>query len=59
MSVQPTDADDGYATLGVDAREMDRYADITLDNGETLVYDLEDEDAWIQAEFAISIEMMV
>lgn len=57
MSVQPTD--DDYVTLGVDAREMDRYADVTLENGDVLVYDRDEEDAWIQAEFAIGLEMMV
>lgn len=59
MSVQPKDDDEGFVTLGVDAQEMDRYADLTLENDETLIYDRDDEDAWIQAEFAIRLDMML
>jgi hypothetical protein len=56
MSVRTDDAE--YDTVGVDAAEMERYAEVTLDSGDVIVYDRDNEDAWIQAGTAIRLEFM-
>jgi hypothetical protein len=38
-----------YPTLGIDAVSLSRYDDIETDEGDLLVYDVENEDAWIQS----------
>lgn len=54
-----TPADDGYATLGVDARDRGRYAEIRLEDDQVLIYDQEEEDAWFQSGSAVSLDEMV
>lgn len=58
MSAQPAKDDDQFVTIGVDAQDMHRYAELTLENGEVLIYDRENENAWFQSESAIQLEMM-
>lgn len=36
----------------------ERYAALDTDDGETIIYDLEDESAWIQSAFAIELDAM-
>jgi len=47
------DADDRsnrrYPTLGIDAASLSRYDDVEADDGDLLVYDVENEDAWVQS----------
>jgi hypothetical protein len=38
-----------YPTLGLDAVSLSRYDDIEAADGDLLVYDVENEDAWIQS----------
>lgn len=38
-----------YPTLGVDAVPLARYDDVEAETGDLLVYDVENEDAWIQS----------
>lgn len=44
-----------FTTLGPDAQEYEAYAMVTLDAGQVLLYDVDDEDAWIQSDTAVSL----
>lgn len=55
----PTRADSEYQTIGVDAAELQRYAEVTLENGEVVIYDQENENAWIQSPSALGLEFMI
>jgi hypothetical protein len=57
MSVRTGD-DTEYRTVGMDAAELQRYADVSLENGEVVVYDRDNEAAWLQSESAIGLEFM-
>jgi len=54
-----TDAGDGqrYPTVGADSDAYERYRAEWTD-GELLVYDTEEEGAWIQSESGISLDFM-
>ncbi|WP_161625219.1 DUF7331 family protein [Halosimplex carlsbadense] len=56
MSV--TDEAAEYQTVGTDSAELQRYDDVTLEEGKVLIYDQEDETAWIQSTSAIELEFM-
>ena len=58
MSVSADDDDTRYRTVGMDATELQRYADVTLENGEVVIYDQDNEAAWIQSESAIGLEFV-
>jgi len=36
-------------SLGVDAAELEEFANVQTGEGEVLIYDVENEDAWIQS----------
>jgi len=55
MSVDTTDGDEEYGTVGVEAVVLERYAAVELENREVIVYDREDEEAWIQSESAVGL----
>ena len=38
---------------------LERYADVTTHEGELLVYDVDEEDAWIQADLYYSRDALV
>jgi hypothetical protein len=59
VAARTGDGDTEYGTVGVDARELGRFADVTLEDGEVIVYDQENEDAWVQSSSAIGLEFMV
>lgn len=56
MSATPSNPADGNPTVGIDAREYDRYADLTTANGEVILYDIDVETAWIQSDLAFDLE---
>jgi len=56
MSV--TDEDTEYQTVGTDAADLQRYDDVTLEDGKVLIYDQDNEAAWIQSTSAIGLEFM-
>lgn len=58
MSARTDDGSD-YTTVGVDAPRMERYADLTTEDGDVLVYDQDNEDAWIQSDTALRRELVV
>ena len=47
-----------YGAVGAAAATAGRYADITLEGGEVVIYDVNDEAAWVQSEAAVSLELM-
>lgn len=55
MSTRPDDGAE-YTTIGVDAPEMERFDAITLEDGDVLVYDRGNEDAWIQSDTAVALD---
>ena len=42
-----------------DAAPLERYADVTTYDGEMLVYDVDEEEAWIQADVYYSRDALV
>jgi hypothetical protein len=42
----------------MDATELQRYADVTLESGEVVIYDQDNEAAWIQSESATGLAFM-
>lgn len=45
-----------YTTLGPDAAAYERYATIELDEGVVLLYDREEEEAWLQSDVAVDLD---
>lgn len=45
-----------YTTLGPDAAGYERYATVELDEGVVLLYDREEEDAWLQSDAAVELD---
>jgi len=56
MSAQPSDATDTNPTVGIDAQEYDRYAALSTENQEVIIYDLAIETAWIQSDVVVELE---
>jgi len=56
MSATPSSPTDHNPTVGVDAQDYDRYADLTTADGEVIVYDLDVETAWIQSDVAVDLK---
>lgn len=50
MAASSTCPGEDCSTLGVDAVSLDEFADVETNDGELLVYDEENEDAWIQSD---------
>lgn len=50
--------DDSDETIAIEAANLERYTDIRLENGEVVIYDVDDENAWIQAASAVPLETM-
>jgi len=53
-----TDGDTEYRTVGVDAPELQQYAAVSLEDGEVIIYDQDNEKAWIQSPSALGLEFM-
>lgn len=51
--------EDECLSVGVDAVPRHRYEDVTTYEGDLLVYDVESEDAWIQADCYYSLESCI
>jgi hypothetical protein len=60
MAVRSRDSDQTeYRTVGPDAVELESYAEVNLESGEVIIYDEDNEDAWIQSSSAIGLDFMV
>lgn len=44
-----------YTTMGPDARDYEQYAEVTLEEDHVLLYDRDDEEAWIKSDVAIDV----
>lgn len=49
MSIETHCPPEDCPTVGIDAIALERFADVSTDDGELLVYDCENEDAWLQS----------
>jgi len=54
MTLQPDDGDDDRL-LGIHTVEANRYDRVQLGDGGVIIYDREDEDAWIEAGEAVDL----
>lgn len=44
-----------YETIGPDARSYGRYAQVRLEDSEILLYDRDDENAWITSDLCVAL----
>jgi len=58
MSVRSEDDDTEFRTVGMDATDLRRYAEITLEDGDVVIYDQDNEDGWVQSGSAVDLEAM-
>ncbi len=54
MPLQPDDGGDD-AVLGIHTVKTNRYDEVELGDGGVIIYDTEDEDAWVQAGAAVDL----
>lgn len=47
--------DDGFTTMGPDAQEYSRYALVTILEDQVILYDIDEEEAWIQSDTAVRL----
>ena len=50
MTAASTCPGENCSTLGVDAVSLEAFADVETNDGELIVYDEENEEAWIQSD---------
>ncbi|MFC6942731.1 hypothetical protein ACFQE8_22690 [Salinirubellus sp. GCM10025818] len=50
MATSSTCPDENCSTLGVDAVSLEPFADVKTNDGELIIYDEENEEAWIQSD---------
>jgi hypothetical protein len=48
-----------FPTVGADAVALDEFDDVETESGDRLIYDREDEDAWIQSDVHADREDLV
>lgn len=58
MSTQPKDPTDPAPTMGPDALSYDCYGSVTTAEDELIVYDTEENDAWVQSLLYHDLEEM-
>lgn len=51
--------DHEFTTMGPDAQRYDRYATVTTDDDEVILYDIDEETAWLQSDTAVSLAEVV
>jgi len=54
MSIRSYCPDGECPSLGVDAASLEGFADVSTGEGEVLVYDVDNEDAWVQSELSFA-----
>lgn len=55
--ITPDDPDgEGPTVIARDGTDYERYGNVTLENGNVLLYDPEDLESWIKSDVAIPIE---
>jgi len=58
MSTTTRDDDADHRPIAVESSTLDRYAHLSLDNGETVIYDRQNEAAWLQSASGIGLAFM-
>jgi hypothetical protein len=56
MVTDTRDSGDRLPTTGPETDRYDRYRIETTATGETLIYDVENEDAWIEGDSVVSLD---
>lgn len=59
MSTTDHGGERGRPSLGIDAVPLERFADIEAENGERLLYDRDEEIAWVQSDLYVRRSAMV
>jgi len=59
MAAQARCPDGDCPTIGVEATPLGPYGDVATDGGQWLIYDVDDEGAWIQSDLYLSRESCV
>lgn len=56
MTETTRDESTEYTTLGPDATGYEQYTTVELDEGVVLLYDREEEEAWLQSDAAVDLD---
>lgn len=56
MTETTQDGPDSFSRFGRAEVDYERYADVNVEDGHVMVYDIDESDAWIQSNVAIPIE---
>jgi hypothetical protein len=59
MNLIPTCPGEHCSTVGVDAAPLEQYVSIDTGDGESILYDREEDDAWIQSDVYFPRETLV
>lgn len=59
MTTAETRGDGPRPTLGIDAVSLRQFADVETEAGDLLIYDRDDEDAWVQSDLRVPRAAMV
>jgi hypothetical protein len=59
MATEAHCPDGNCPSLGIEATPLERFADVSTEDGQLLVYDRNDEDAWIQSDLYYAREAVV
>lgn len=56
MTTEPRCVEGDCPTIGVEAAALERFADVSTDDDDLLIYDREEVDAWIQSDLYFARE---
>lgn len=56
ISTMTTHATDGRTDAQADHLQRERYADLTIGDGEYVIYDRQNHQAWVQSSEALSLD---
>lgn len=58
MTLDTRDKFDRLPSIGIDATDLSRYADVQASEGEIVIYDKYEADGWVQSDAWIDAEEM-
>lgn len=58
MVITTPDDDSRYRTVGVESVDFERYDDLSIDDGDTVIFDRRNVDAWLQSSSGIGLGVM-
>ena len=59
MATRARCPDGDCPTIGVEAAVLERYGDVATEDGQWLIYDVDEEAGWIQSDLYLSRESCV